>query len=84
MHIWKHPNKAPQYSYTGDHREEYCGKKCKTLSKKQLKQRRAGDVAQVVVCLPSKCEALSSNLSTTKITNIKYIIKDNAKIKCTC
>jgi hypothetical protein len=26
---------------------------------------RAGGVAQVVECLPSKCEALSSNASTT-------------------
>jgi hypothetical protein len=27
---------------------------------------RAGDVAQVVECLPSKCEALSSNSNTVK------------------
>jgi hypothetical protein len=35
--------------------------KCKTLSKIYLKQKRAGVVAQVVDCLPSKCEFLSSN-----------------------
>jgi hypothetical protein len=30
------------------------------------KNHRAGGVAQVVQCLPSKCEVLSSNPSTTK------------------
>jgi hypothetical protein len=29
-------------------------------------QDSAGEVAQVVECLPSKCEALNSNPSTTK------------------
>jgi hypothetical protein len=28
--------------------------------------KRAGDVAQVMECLPSKCKALSSNPNTTK------------------
>jgi hypothetical protein len=39
---------------------------CKTLSQKQTTQKRAGRLAQEVECLPSKREALSSNLSTTK------------------
>jgi hypothetical protein len=41
---------------------------------------RAGRVAQVVECLPSKCEALSSNSSTTKINklNASSIIRGNA------
>jgi hypothetical protein len=30
-------------------------------------QNRAGGVARVIECLPSKCETLSSNRSTTKI-----------------
>jgi hypothetical protein len=40
---------------------------------------RAGRVAQVVECLPSKCEALSSNSSTTKINKLNAsIIRGNA------
>jgi hypothetical protein len=34
--------------------------------KNNLKQKRAGDLAQVVEYLPTKCKALSSNLGTTK------------------
>jgi hypothetical protein len=33
---------------------------------KYLTHKRAGGVAQVIECLPSKCEALSSNPSTEK------------------
>jgi hypothetical protein len=36
------------------------------LSQKYPKQNMTGKVVQVVVCLPSKCEARSSNLNTTK------------------
>jgi hypothetical protein len=37
-----------------------------TLSQKYLIQRRASRVAQMVECLRSKSEALSSNLNTAK------------------
>jgi hypothetical protein len=37
-----------------------------TLPQKYPTQNRAGRGAQVVECLPSKCEALGSNLSTAK------------------
>jgi hypothetical protein len=36
------------------------------LKKKKTPQKRAGAVAQVVVCLPSKCEILSSNPNSAK------------------
>jgi hypothetical protein len=36
----------------------------KTLSKKQLKRKGEEVTAQVAECLPSKCKALTSNLST--------------------
>jgi hypothetical protein len=36
------------------------------LSRKYPTQKRAGGVVQVLECLPSKCEALSSNPSTKK------------------
>jgi hypothetical protein len=36
------------------------------LSQKYPRQNRAGRVAQVIECLPSKCKTLSSNPSTTK------------------
>jgi hypothetical protein len=36
-----------------------------TLSRKYPTQKRAGRVTQVVECLPSKCEALSSHPTTT-------------------
>jgi hypothetical protein len=39
---------------------------CKTLSQKYPPQKRASRVALVIKRLPSKCEALSSNLSTSK------------------
>jgi hypothetical protein len=38
----------------------------KILSQKYSTQKSAGGVAQVVKSLPSKCEALSANPSTTK------------------
>jgi hypothetical protein len=38
----------------------------KTLFRKNPTQNRAGEVAEVVECLPSKCEALSSNPSNIK------------------
>jgi hypothetical protein len=41
------------------------GKKHETLSKK-IKQKRAGSVVQVIECLPSKYDTLSSNPSITK------------------
>jgi hypothetical protein len=42
-----------------------------TLSEKYPTQKRAGGVAQVVECLPSQHEALSSNPCTTKNKEIK-------------
>jgi hypothetical protein len=39
---------------------------CETLSEKYPIQNRAGRVAQVIELLPSKCEAMSSSLSTDK------------------
>jgi hypothetical protein len=39
---------------------------CETPSQKYPTQKRAGKVAQVVEHLPSKCEALSSDPSSTK------------------
>jgi hypothetical protein len=39
---------------------------CKTLSEKHPAQKRAGGMAQVVECLPSNSETLSSNPSTAK------------------
>jgi hypothetical protein len=32
----------------------------------KIKTKSAGDMAQVVECLPSKCKALNSNTSTAK------------------
>jgi hypothetical protein len=40
--------------------------KRETLSPKQPEQKRVGGVAQVIVCLPSKHEALISSLSSAK------------------
>jgi hypothetical protein len=40
----------------------------KTLSQEYPVPKRIGRVAEVVKCLPSKCEALSSNLTATKIS----------------
>jgi NAD(P)H-dependent FMN reductase len=42
-----------------------------TLSQKYPTQSKAGKVAQVIVCLSSMCEALSSNLSTMKKENLR-------------
>jgi hypothetical protein len=39
---------------------------CEILSQKYPTQNRAGGVAQAVLCLPSKNEALSSNPSTAR------------------
>jgi hypothetical protein len=52
-----------------------------TLSQKHPTQNRTGGVAQVVECLPSKHEALSSNQSTDrkkkkgKIANLSPIVQ---------
>jgi hypothetical protein len=43
-------------------------KKCKTYLKKKLKQKRDGNMAQVVECLPGKYKALSPNPSTKNKT----------------
>jgi hypothetical protein len=43
------------------------GHKHKSLLKKELKEKRAGSMAQVVDQLPNKCKTLSSNPRTTKI-----------------
>jgi hypothetical protein len=40
--------------------------KSETLPKNKLKGERAEDMIQVVECLPSKCEALNSILSTER------------------
>jgi hypothetical protein len=42
------------------------GNSSQDLSQKYPTQKRAGRVAEVVECLPSKGEVLSSNSSTTK------------------
>jgi hypothetical protein len=49
----------------------------RNFKKKEFNIRWASGVAQVVVCLPSKHEALSSNHSTGK----KYLILNNASTK---
>jgi hypothetical protein len=52
--------------------------KHETLSEKWLKQKRVGDVAQVVEPLHSKCENLSSNPNTKKKT--EAILLENIKL----
>jgi hypothetical protein len=42
------------------------GQKCEMLSKEQAKSKGTGYVAQVVECLPSKCETLSSIPNTSR------------------
>jgi hypothetical protein len=46
--------------------ELYPGKKHETLSKKILKNKRAGGMAQVIECLSSKYEALRSKHRSPK------------------
>jgi hypothetical protein len=46
---------------------------CKTLSQKYPIRKRDGGVVQVVECLHSKYEALSTNFSTTKKIKTKKI-----------
>jgi hypothetical protein len=53
------------------------GKNGETLFKKKHKAKRAGGMAQVIQHLPSKCEALCSIPSTTKILNKKKSLKTN-------
>jgi hypothetical protein len=59
----------PSY-FVGKDQEDHSSRphwaKSKTLSQKYPTQKWAGRVAQVVQCLPGKCEALSSNPNTTK------------------
>jgi hypothetical protein len=43
-----------------------------TLSQVYPIQKPGSGVAEVIECLPSKCEALSSNSSTTKKDKTKY------------
>jgi hypothetical protein len=47
------------------------GNKCKTVSEKQLKAKLTEGMAQVIECLPHKCDALSSNPKTAKKTKSK-------------
>jgi hypothetical protein len=42
----------------------------------EMKEKRGGRVAQVVECLPSKCEALNSNPSATKNRNERIKISE--------
>jgi 2,3-bisphosphoglycerate-independent phosphoglycerate mutase len=57
-------------SYSGGRDQENCGQPRhivhETLSQKKPNVKKAGRVAQVVECLLSKSEALSSNSSITK------------------
>jgi hypothetical protein len=46
--------------------EQPQAKSMKPYLKNNQTKNRAGGVAQVVACLPSKCESLSSNPSTSK------------------
>jgi hypothetical protein len=39
-------------------------------------KKRAGEVAQVVECLPSKCEAMNSNSSATGKKKIRALASD--------
>jgi hypothetical protein len=52
--------------------------KSKTPVSKNGRAKSAGDVAQVVECLPSKCEALSSN--PTKIIILILIVIMTPKV----
>jgi hypothetical protein len=46
------------------------------LPENLLKQKVAGGVAQVIACLPSECESLSSNHSKNKNFQILKTAKD--------
>jgi hypothetical protein len=48
------------------------GKNCKTLSEKQTKRKRTKGMAQVVECLPSKCETLKSPVLQKKKKKEKF------------
>jgi hypothetical protein len=43
-------------------------KKHETLSERWLKQKQVVTVAQMIECLPCKCETLSSNSNTTTLS----------------
>jgi hypothetical protein len=47
------------------------GKSLRSLLRKQAKAKRAGDMAQVAGCLPSKHKVLSSNPSTERLKKKK-------------
>jgi hypothetical protein len=47
---------------------------CKKKKKKEQTQNRTGEVAQPVECLPTKCEALSSNSTTAKNNNLCSLV----------